>query len=69
MMYTLGDKFIYEGIECEVRYINHGCAWLASTEELPGKPVGYAFVVINEKGRSKEGKKVVAINKNECLAI
>lgn len=64
MIYNINDKFLYKDQEFVVRYVNNGQAWIASIEN----PLVVA-VCINEKGKDKDGHKVIAINNQRCQAV
>lgn len=64
MIYNIGDKFLYEGKECKVVYVNAKRAWLATLEN-PHE----AIVMIEENGKDKLGNKALTINNQECLAV
>lgn len=74
MIFTLKDKYVYEGIECEIAHINNGNAWLVPLQDegyVDGKLIlkGLVITKVNSKGIADNGKKILAISKLTCGAI
>lgn len=69
MKYHIGDKFLYKGIECVVRYINNGNAWLAPIDHSDEHHVCLTLGYINEKGVDKDGNKAMTLSNRDCLAV
>ncbi len=74
MLYSLYDKFLVNGILCQVRYINHGKAWVAPIDDLEGTEgkTLYSFVtfeVLDEKGRDRAGNKALVVTNTESGAV
>lgn len=66
MKHHIGDRFTIDGVECEIGYINANQAWLFSIEdkEYSGdirELKGMAVAIINEKGRTKMGKRALPV--------
>lgn len=77
MKYSLGDKFIVNGVEGTVAYINDGKAWLVpciledNEDSFDGKPLlkGVVFTKIDSVGLSNKGDKAYPIVNTECQAV
>ena len=73
MKYTLGDKFIVKNIECEVKYINNGKAWVFPLEDLDFNGKRYlacaCFEVLDEKGIDSTGNKALVLHNKECKSV
>lgn len=76
MLYSLYDKFIVDGILCQVRYINHGKAWVSPVDDADadageGK-THYTFItmaVLDEKGRDRNGRKALVVTNIQSGAV
>ncbi len=74
MLYSIGDKFLVQGIECEVKYVNNKKAWVAPIEDTEfenGKKLLKCITieVLDEKGRDSKGNKAQVLNNSECQAV
>ena len=69
MLYNLGDKFYYKGMECVVRYINNSNAWLAPIEDTVEWSSFITIGMIDKKGIDADGNKATAIARKDCLAV
>lgn len=70
MKYHLNDKFILNGIECHVAFINSKeHALLVPEYDENGLLKGVVFAELDTKGRSKDGKKAIPVNNTDCCAV
>ena len=75
MKYYVGDKFLLDGVECKVAFVNsYGQAYLAPENDgdFYGSYKtlkGLVFAVVDPKGKDKFGNKLVTVNKSNCGAV
>ncbi len=74
MKYQIGDRFLVQGIPCEIKYINNDKAWvfpLDVEEQGNGNTLNpcIAFEVINKKGLDSKGNKVYSLLNYESMAV
>lgn len=77
MKYSIGDKFVIEGVEGEVKYINAGKAWLAPIidhdyeDTFRGQPLikAVTFAMIDENGKMKDGTIAHCMVCTDCQAV
>lgn len=78
MKYHVGDKFIVNGVEGIVKYVNNGYAWLFPLQDqisfensFNGSQLmsGLAFAKLDEKGRLSDGTRAFAVINTECAAV
>lgn len=75
--YRLGDRFLVEGIESIVLYVNHGDAWLGPikdsalgvTHKGASLRVGLVFTKLNRLYKTPEGKRAYPIDADENGAV
>ncbi len=71
--YSVGDKFIVDGIESIVLFINKGFAWIGPTKDSVHKGLsfrkGLCFTKLDKFYRTPEGKIAISMNSYDCGAI
>lgn len=75
MRYCIGDKFVLQGIESTVRFINSsGHAYIVPdndgevyNNEYTAK--GLVFAILDAKGKDKLGNKALTIVRQDCGAV
>lgn len=75
MRYAIGDRFVLDGVECEVGFINgkgyayvlplHDGDFYGSYKTLKG----LVFAILDQKGKDKFGHKALSMIKQDCGAI
>lgn len=75
MRYHLGDKFIVQGVEGEVAFINSaGYAYISPSTDgdfYDNKKtyIGLVFAVLDVKGRDRFGERALTVNNSNCGAV
>ncbi len=72
--YAIGDKFRVNDIDCEVRYINHGKAWVFPVKETHGANgrvylTCTAYDILDDRGRDTQGIKALSLNNKKSVAV
>ncbi len=74
MLYSIHDKFIVDGVLCEVLYINNNMAWVfplddGFNEKNQRVLQKVSFNVLDDKGYDKAGKKAIVVNNMQSGAV
>lgn len=74
MLYSLGDKFVVQGVLCEVRFISHKKALVCPAEDgydREGRRVlmGLVMNVLDERGKDLQKNKAFSVTNKECQAV